>query len=119
MPAIGRKPAYPKRFDNHCVILVRQRIQYPPVHPRNYLQKQNTLIHSVVKPYLFRETEIILYIKDNSFLLNHRYIRIINAGKCIVAFRPLLFPASPGDNLSVKDDIYAVSPVAAGEAEAV
>ena len=52
-------------------------------------------------------------------VLDSGNIREINAGKGIVAFRPLLFPASPGDNLSVKDDIYAVSPVAAGEAEAV
>ena len=52
-------------------------------------------------------------------VLDHGQIREINAGKSIVALAAFLFSTGSGNDLSVKDDGYAMSTIRRSEAQAV
>ena len=49
--------------------------------------------------HIFR---LIIQVKENMIFLNHRQIREINAGKGIIAFGPLFFSPSAGNDLAVE-----------------
>ena len=61
----------------------------------------------------------IIQIENHTLVLNGSNIGVINAGKCIVAFGPLFFSASSGNDLSVKNNNNAIGMVMAGKKQPV
>ena len=73
----------------------------------------------MVESDIFPVLPFVVDVEQDVLVLDHCQIGEVDAGKGIVALGALLLSAGAGDDLSVKDDIYAVGPFTGGEPQAV
>ena len=64
----------------------------------------------MVESDIFPVLPFVVDVEQDVLVLDHCQIGEVDAGKGIVALGALLLSAGAGDDLSVKDDIYAVGP---------
>ena len=67
----------------------------------------------------FRGLFLIINVKDDPVIVDYRDIRIVNARKCIIAFRKLFFCTGSCDDLAAENNDRSVCPRMGSETKAV
>ena len=114
-----RQTAYTEGFNDQSGIRWKKSIQYFPVNPWNQFEQKNLLIHLMIKHQWLGGLVFVINIKNNLLIVNGCNIRIINAGKGIVAFGKFLLCSGSCDHFSPKHNGNSMSAVVRGKAETV
>ena len=102
-----RDTAHPKAFYNNTVVILKDTAQNSRLDSRDHLDQIHIFIQFLIKLYL-------LFIRNrwnvahDIAILDHGEARKINAGKCIVAFRPDFLRSRSRNDFSIKNNLHAL-----------
>ena len=116
---IMRQPAHTEGLNDQPVISREKGIQHLPVNSRYQLQKKNLLVHLMVKHQRFGRLVLVINVENNFLIMDGRNIRIINAGKSIIAFGKFLLRPGTCYHLASKHNGNSMGPVMGSKPQTV